>query len=310
VRTYLDVHLSDGDNYLLRCPGSVGVLKHPSIGLAGIYWRNEAQRLEVRALSILRDPESKGRVLAQKVSSSAARQPDKPKTRTVTFQRATEKVTGFLALRRDPRCHRAIIVIHEWWGLNEWVKEQAVKLAANGYVALAVDLYHGKVTSDPSEARKLKRDLRQERAIGDLNAAFDYLADRPDVDPKHIGSLGWSMGGGLAVQLAIHEPRLAACVVNYGPLPTNPADIQKINAPVLGIFGSRDRGIPPDKVRAFERCMKAAGRRVDIEIYVGAGHAFENPANKRGYRPAGAADAWSRTLEFFRQGKQSRSAVP
>jgi len=108
------------------------------------------------------------------------------------------------------------------------VKEQAVKLASNGYVALAVDLYQGKVTADPSEARKLKRGVWQKRAICDLNAAFEYLADRPDADAKHIGSL-WSMGGGLAVQLAIHEPRLAACVVNYGLLPTNAADIQKIN---------------------------------------------------------------------------------
>ena len=108
----------------------------------------------------------------------------------MAFARATEKVTGFLALPDGARPHRAIIVIHEWWGLNEWVKEQAVKLAAKGYVALPVDLYRGKVTADPSEARKLKRGLRQERAIGDLKAAFDYLADRPDVDPKHIGSLG------------------------------------------------------------------------------------------------------------------------
>jgi carboxymethylenebutenolidase len=223
----------------------------------------------------------------------------------VTFARATEKVTGFLALPRDTRRHRAIIVIHEWWGLNEWVKEQAEKLATNGYVTLAVDLYQGKVTADPTEARKLKRGLRQERAIGDLKAAFDYLADRPDVDPKQIGSLGWSMGGGLAVQLAIHEPRLAACVVNYGPLPTNTADIQKIDVPVLGIFGALDRGIPAGKVRAFEECMKVAGKRVDIEIYSGAGHAFENPTN-RGHRPEAAADAWSRTLEFFKQEKQMR----
>jgi carboxymethylenebutenolidase len=310
VRTYLDGYLSYGDNYLALCPGSVGVLKHPSIGLAGMHRRDEAQRLEVRAPSILRDGGSRGRVGARKVSPSAARQLDKPKTRTVTFQGATEKVTGLLVSPRDPECHRAIIVIHEWWGLNEWVKEQAVKLAANGYVALAVDLYHGRVTADPSEARKLKRGLRQERAIGDLNAAFDYLADRPDVDPRHIGSLGWSMGGGLAVQLAIHEPRLAACVVNYGPLPTNTADIQKINAPVLGIFGSLDRGIPSDKIRAFEERMKAAGKRVDIEIYDSAGHAFENAANKRGYQPAAAADAWFHTLEFFKRAKRSRPAVP
>lgn len=221
----------------------------------------------------------------------------------VRFGSATEKVTGFLASPRDTRRHRAIIVIHEWWGLNEWVKEQAERLAANGYVTLAVDIYRGKVTADPSEARKLKRALRQERAIGDLKAAFDYLADRPDVDPKHIGSLGWSMGGGLAVQLAIHEPQLAACVVNYGPLPTNTGDIQKIGAPVLGIFGALDRGIPADKVRAFEQRMKVAGKRVDIEIYSGAGHAFENPANG-GHRPEAAADAWSRTLEFFKQEKQ------
>jgi carboxymethylenebutenolidase len=262
------------------------------------------------AISMLRGAESRDRVGAQKMSSSAARQPDKPKTQTVTFQRTTEKVTGFLALPRDPRRHRAIILIHEWWGLNEWVREQAVKLAANGYVALAVDLYQGKITADPSEARKLKRDLRQDRAIDDLKAAFDYLAGRPDVDAKRIGSLGWSMGGGLAVQLAIHEPRLAACVVNYGLLPTKTADIQKIKAPVLGIFGSLDRGIPFDKVRAFEERMKVAGKRVDIEIYDSAGHAFENPANKRGYRPAAAAGAWFHTLEFFKQPKRSGSAVP
>lgn len=227
----------------------------------------------------------------------------------VAFGHTTEKVAGFLALPRDPRCHWAIIVIHEWWGLNEWVKEQTEKLAAYGYVALAVDLYEGKVAVDPSEARKLKRRLRQDRAISDLKAAFDYLAGRTDVDAKHIGSLGWSMGGGLAVQLAIHEPRLAACVVNYGPLPTNIAEIKNINAAVLGIFGALDRGIPPDKIRAFKERMKAAGKRVDIEIYDGAGHAFENPANKRGYRPAAAADAWFHTLEFFKQAKRSSSAI-
>ena len=246
---------------------------------------------------------------SQKVSFSAALQPGMPETRMVTFQRATEKVTGFLALPRDPNRHRAIIVVHEWWGLNKWVKEQAANLAANGYVALAVDLYQGKVTADPSEACKLKRGLPEDRAIRDLKAAFDYLTGRPDVDPKHIGSLGWSMGGGLALQLAIHEPRLAACVVNYGPLPAKPVDIQKINAQVLGIFGSLDRGIPPDKVRAFERCMSAVKTPVDIEIYDGAGHAFENPANKSGYRPEATADAWFRTLKFFGQAKESKSPV-
>jgi hypothetical protein len=190
-----------------------------SAGFAEMYRRDDAQRFEVRARSVLRDAASRKRVRAQRVSSSASRQPGGLKTRMVAFGHA-RKLWGFSLCLRDPRRHRAIIVIHEWWGLNERVKEQADKLAANGYVALAVDLYAGKVAADPTEARKLKRGLRQDRAIGDLKAAFDYLAGRADVDAKHIGSLGWSMGGGLAVQLAIHEPQLAAYVVNYGPLPT------------------------------------------------------------------------------------------
>lgn len=227
----------------------------------------------------------------------------------VTFQHGSEKPTGFLALPRDPDHHRAIIAIHEWWGLNKWVKEQATNLAANGYVVLAVDLYRGKVTADRSEARKLKRNLPQERAIRDLKAAFDYLALRPDVDPNCISALGWSMGGSLALQFAIHEPQLAACVVNYGSLTTELTDIQKINAQVLGIFGSLDRGIPPGKVRAFERCMNAAKKPVNIKIYNGVGHAFENPANKMGYRPEAAADAWSIALAFLEQAKESKSLI-
>jgi len=279
-----------------------------SCALAAMYRRDQAQWLKIRARPLQRDFALTDHVRAQR-ESSAARQVGKPTTLMVTFGQASEKIAGFLALPRDGRRYRAIIVIHEWWGLNEWVKKQTEKLAANGYVALAVDLYEGKVAADPSEARKLKRGLRQDHAIDDLKAAFDYLAGRPDVNAKHIGALGWSMGGGLAVQLAIHEPQLVACVVNYGSLPTNTRAIQKINARVLGIFGSLDRGIPPKKVRAFERCMNAAGKRVDIEIYDGVGHAFENPSNQRGYRSKAAAAAWSETLNFLEQANGSTSPV-
>jgi len=97
----------------------------------------------------------------------------------VTFQSGAEKISGFLALPRAPGRHRAIIAIHEWWGLNKWVKQQAANLATNGYVVLAVDLYRGKVTANPSEARRLKRDLPEDRAIRDMRAAFDYLVARP-----------------------------------------------------------------------------------------------------------------------------------
>lgn len=221
--------------------------------------------------------------------------------RLVKFARGTETIAGFLALPAQPGPHRAIIAIHEWWGLTAWVKQQALNLAANAYVVLALDLYQGNVATTPSQARKLKRDLPNERAIRAMIGALDYLACRSDVDPQHIGTLGWSMGGALALQLAIREPRLAACVVNYGSLPTKLAELRKINVRMLGIFASLDRSIPTAKVRVFAKRMKALNKPVEIIIYKGAGHAFENSTNKRGYRPQAAADAWLRTLVFLDQ---------
>jgi len=192
-----------------------------------------------------------------------------------------------------------MVVIQEWWGLNDWVKEQARKLAEQGYVALAPDLYRGQVASDPNAAHELMRGMPQDRALRDLEGAFAYLAARKDVEAKKIGSVGWCMGGGLSLQLAVHEPKLAACVVNYGAPPTDPADIAKIHAPILGNYGALDRGIPPANVEAFEKALRAEGKTMDAKIYDGAGHAFENPNNKDGYRPEAAADAWNRTVAFL-----------
>ena len=222
-----------------------------------------------------------------------------PKTETVEFPSGKEKASGFLAVPDKPGQYPGLIVVHEWWGLNDWVKEQSEKLAEQGYVVLAVDLYRGKTAADPSEAHELMRGLPQDRAIRDMQAAYDYLAARKDVKPGRIASIGWCMGGGLALQLAIHQPRLAAVVVNYGALPTDPNDIQQIGAAVLGNFGADDKGITPADVQAFEKTMKGLNRRIDVKVYPGAGHAFENPNNTSGYRPEAAADAWKRTLAFL-----------
>jgi carboxymethylenebutenolidase len=235
------------------------------------------------------------------VSASLAGSAAAPKTETVNFPSGKDTISGFLAVPDKPGQHPALIVIHEWWGLNDWVKEQTEKLAAQGYLALAVDLYRGKVAADASEAHELMRGLPQDRAIRDLQAAFAYLGTRKEARADRIGSIGWCMGGGLSLQLAIHQPHLAACVVNYGSLPTDPNDIQQIIAPVLGNFGAEDRGITPADVNAFEKTMRGLNRRVDFKIYDGAGHAFENPNNTTGYRPEAAANAWSRTLEFLRK---------
>ena len=223
-----------------------------------------------------------------------------PKTEMVKFPSGKETIEGYLAVPEKPGRYPAVIVIHEWWGLNDWVKEQTQKIAEQGYVALAVDLYRGKTAATPEEAHELMRALAQDRAVRDLQAGYDYLATRQDVNGR-IAALGWCMGGGYALQLAIHQPRLSACVVNYGALPTDPNDIQQIAAPLLGNFGAEDHGITTADVKAFQKTLTGLGRYVDIKIYDGAGHAFENPNNEKGYRPEDAADAWARTVAFLKK---------
>ena len=184
-------------------------------------------------------------------------------------------------------------------GLNDWVKEQASKLADEGYVALAVDLYRGKVATSPDEAHELMRGVPEDRAARDLHAAFAFLASQANVKKDRIGSIGWCMGGGYSLDVALQEPTLAATVINYGHLATDPESIKKINASILGLFGGQDRGIPPSDVQKFAQTLKQLGKKVDVTVYPDAGHAFENPDNKAGYRADDAADAWKRTVKFL-----------
>lgn len=217
----------------------------------------------------------------------------------VAYQSGEDEVRAFVATPQTGGVAPAIIVIHEWWGLNDWVQQNAKKLAKEGYVVLAIDLYRGEVTADPGTAHELMRGLPEDRALRDVKAAFAYLQSREDVDKSRIGALGWCMGGGYALQAAVHLPELAACVVNYGRLVTDANLIKQINAPILGIFGGLDRGIPVKDVRAFEKKAKDAGKRVVIEIYPKSGHAFINENNARGYNAQDAARAWEKTAAFF-----------
>jgi len=193
----------------------------------------------------------------------------------------------------------AVIVIHEWWGLNDWVKEQAADLAAHGYVALAVDLYRGQVATDPETAHEISRGAPQDRIIRDLSAADTFLRADKRVDPNRLGAIGWCMGGGYALAFAVADPHLKAVVANYGPPPTDPASLAQIHAAILGNYGGLDKGIPPASAEAFAADMKKLGKPVDLKIYPDAGHAFENPNNKTGYRAEDTADAKSRYLHFF-----------
>lgn len=217
----------------------------------------------------------------------------------VTFPSGSDTARGFLYLPSSSGAHPALIVIQEYWGVNDWVKAQAQHFAAEGYVALAVDLYRGKVATDPEMAHELMRGLPQDRGVRDLTSAAEWLAHRKDVDPHRIGAIGWCMGGGYAVQLAVADSNLAAVAINYGSLPTDKNALEQIHAAVLGNFGGLDRGITPDDVHAFGAAMQALGKSTDLKIYPDAGHAFENPSNTTGYKPEDAQDAANRYDHFL-----------
>ncbi len=219
--------------------------------------------------------------------------------KAVSYKSGDESVSGILYTPTGKGPFPALVVIHEWWGLNHWVKEQAGKFADQGYLALAIDLYRGKVADNPDLAHELMRGVPEDRAKRDLEAAYDFLASQPDVKKNRIGAIGWCMGGGYSLDMALIEPHLAADVINYGHLATDTSELEKINAPILGSFGGQDRGITPDDVKKFRQAMEKLGKKVEIKIYPDAGHAFENPNNKQGYRPEDAADAWRRTVDFL-----------
>ena len=219
--------------------------------------------------------------------------------KTVTYPSGDETVSGMIYTPAGKGPFPALIVIHEWWGVNDWVKEQASKLSDQGYVTLAIDLYRGKVATTPDEAHQIMRGVPEDRAKRDLHAAFEFLASQPNVRKDRIGAIGWCMGGGYSLDVALQEPALAADVINYGHLATDPQALKKINAPILGIFGAQDKGIPPADVKKFGETLDSMGKKIEIKIYDDAGHAFENPNNKEGYRPTDAADAWELTLNFL-----------
>lgn len=216
----------------------------------------------------------------------------------VKYRSGSETVSAYLAVPTTKGPHPAIVVIHEWWGLNPWVMKQADQLAKQGYVALAVDLYRGKVAKDTDEAHELSRGLPRDRAMRDLQAALTFLASRPDVDRNRLGSIGWCMGGGWSLDLALADKRVKACVMAYGSPKSEAAALQSLNGPVLGVFGTEDRGINPDTVRQFWAAMSAAKKHLELHEMLGVGHAFMNPNNKAGYNPAATAVA-SMAIRIF-----------
>lgn len=193
----------------------------------------------------------------------------------------------------------ALIVIHEWWGLNDNIREMSHRLAAAGYAVLAVDMYDGQAAASAEEARALMSVTMADPARVDahLTAAFRRLGEEDGVE--RIGSIGWCFGGALSLRTALLLPEeLDAAVIYYGRLVTEPELLAPLRMPILGIFGGRDRGIPVESVLRFESVLQTLGKTAEIAIYEDADHAFANPSGMR-YEPEAAADAWQRTLAFL-----------
>lgn len=222
------------------------------------------------------------------------------RTRRVEFASNGEMTPGYLAEPDDDEHHPAVIVIQEWWGLVPHIEDICRRFAQEGYVALAPDLYHGQHAEEPDEARKLAMALERERAVAEIRAASEYLVGLEHVSPKRVGVVGWCMGGGLALSSAADGAQIGAAIAFYGR-PLSDEDTTKLRVPVMGLFAEHDHGITVADVRQFEAALDRLDVPHLIHLYPGTSHAFFNETRPGIYDPQAAADAWQRTLDWFRK---------
>ncbi|MFB6079706.1 MAG: dienelactone hydrolase family protein [Haloferacaceae archaeon] len=218
----------------------------------------------------------------------------------ITATRTTVGDTpGYLARPAANGTYPAVVVIHEWWGLNENVEHMADVLAGHGYVVFAVDLYDGRVATNSSEAAALSGEVRanQDAAVATMGRAVAGLRDAPYTTDQ-VASLGWCFGGGQSLQLSLSGADLNATVVYYGTLTTNRSTLRHVDGPVLGIFGAEDPVVDVATVHEFDRALGDLGVEREIHVYEGASHAFANPSGER-FHPEATRDAWATTLRFL-----------
>ena len=218
---------------------------------------------------------------------------------TVTYGTADGKpLVGFRSRPKNARKDApGIVVVHEWWGLNDNIRAATERLAGEGYVALAVDLYGGKVGTTPDSAMALMRvaSANVEGNRANLSAAIDYLRAQ---GAKKVGTIGWCFGGRWSLQAGlVGGPRVQAVVMFYGQPITDPTVLQQLQAPLLGLFGSQDTGIPVDSVKAMAAALDKLGR-TETMLFFDAGHGFANPSGKN-YNAAAAEAGWRRSTEFL-----------
>ena len=220
-------------------------------------------------------------------------------TEEAVYHQNAKNFSGYLARPADKQKHPGLILIHEWWGLNDNIRENARKFAELGYVALAVDLYEGESATTPDEARKLATGVRNnvEGAFKNLKSAVSFMKGHASVNQDRVASIGWCFGGGWSYQIAKNGLGVRASIIYYGRF--NPKDdLSKMRATILGHFGAKDRGIKVDTVEEFQARLKTLSGVHEIYIYENAGHGFANEGASR-YNKEAADLAWKRTVTFL-----------
>ena len=218
----------------------------------------------------------------------------------VKFPSNGHECEGYLA---GPASGRGpgVVVVQEWWGLNDNIKNIVDRLAAEGFVALAPDLYHGKVTSEPDEAGKLMMAMKMEEAAQDITGAVEHLSGLDDATGDTVGSVGFCMGGGLSLYLATLKPQVGACVIYYGVLPGSQLDLARVQGAVLGHYAEHDDWASPASARELEMKLKSLGKDVEFHIYPGASHGFFNDTRPEVHNAEASQLSWERTIAFYRK---------
>ncbi len=218
----------------------------------------------------------------------------------IEFHTSAGNAPGYLAVPAGER-GPATIVLQEWWGVDEHIRSVCDRLAAEGFYALAPDLYRGETTGEPSEAQQKMMALSMGEVEKDMCGAADYLSRQPGFEGPGVGAVGFCLGGGLAVWAAASCPNVLAAVTYYYVMPHGKPDFSGIGGPVLGHFGDADEFVPVEDAKALEAQLREAGAEVTFHFYEGGGHAFFNDTNRLGtYDPELASTSWDRTVSFLR----------
>ena len=276
---------------------------------AGVSRRKFLERAAVTGGAALITATAANYATAQESKQTTNQRSAKPKPvklmgKMVEYKSGEMMIPAYLSRSKQREAAGGVLLIHEVFGLNNHIKSIADRLAREGFTTLAPNFFVRAATPPPKDdtdmaaLRKAASSIPNEVAIKDMQAGLDYLKTVKNVQPR-FASIGFCMGGGYSYQIATHTTDLAGAVIFYGRTPLEL--VPQVSCPLLGHFGELDSGIPPEKVKEFEEALKKAGKTADIKIYAGAKHGFFNDTRPQAYNPEAAADAWARTLKFFRE---------